>query len=172
MSSSRLQRRLPKGERALDLQGSFQALAPKRHLFRDLHGDHGAPLRRAHRPLEVLQTPFTGSIATGLALVAIVVGELMFAFGEGAAKRTLAGVIFGVGMPLARGQLYVLALSLTSFPLFLCNLQEAMERRVNPVFRSPNRPLALTGRKLAHFDRELNAGRTQMPPHLHREELN
>ena len=28
-----------------------------------------------------------------------------------------------------------------------------------------------TGRKLAHFDRELNAGRTAMPPHLHREEL-
>ena len=27
-----------------------------------------------------------------------VVGGLMFAFGEGAAKRTLAGVIFGVGM--------------------------------------------------------------------------
>ena len=29
-----------------------------------------------------------------------------------------------------------------------------------------------TGRKLAHFDRELNAGRTDMPPHLHREDLN
>jgi hypothetical protein len=29
-----------------------------------------------------------------------------------------------------------------------------------------------TGRKLAHFDRELNAGRTSMPPHLHREEAN
>ena len=29
-----------------------------------------------------------------------------------------------------------------------------------------------TGRKLAHFDRDLNAGRTPMPPHLHREELN
>ena len=28
-----------------------------------------------------------------------------------------------------------------------------------------------TGRKLAHFDRELNAGRTPMPPHLHREEF-
>jgi hypothetical protein len=28
-----------------------------------------------------------------------------------------------------------------------------------------------TGRKLAHFDRELNAGRTDMPPHLHREDL-
>ena len=29
-----------------------------------------------------------------------------------------------------------------------------------------------TGRKLVHFDRELNAGRTPMPPQLHREELN
>jgi hypothetical protein len=28
-----------------------------------------------------------------------------------------------------------------------------------------------TGRKLAHFDRELNAGRAPMPPHLHGEEL-
>jgi hypothetical protein len=28
-----------------------------------------------------------------------------------------------------------------------------------------------TGRKLAHFDRELNAGRTPMPSHLHRQEL-
>ena len=48
--------------------------------------------------VQALQTAFTGPIATGLALVAIVVGGLMFAFGEGAAKRTLAGVIFGVGM--------------------------------------------------------------------------
>ena len=28
-----------------------------------------------------------------------------------------------------------------------------------------------TGRKLAYFDRELNAGRTPMPPHLHRREV-
>jgi type IV secretion system protein TrbC len=48
--------------------------------------------------VQALQTAFTGPIATGLALVAIVVGGLMFAFGEGAAKRTMAGVIFGVGM--------------------------------------------------------------------------
>ncbi|HKW17581.1 MAG TPA: TrbC/VirB2 family protein [Terriglobales bacterium] len=48
--------------------------------------------------VQALQAAFTGPIATGLALVAIVVGGLMFAFGEGAAKRTLSGVIFGVGM--------------------------------------------------------------------------
>jgi hypothetical protein len=28
-----------------------------------------------------------------------------------------------------------------------------------------------TGRKLAHFDRDINSGRTSMPPHLHREDL-
>ena len=44
------------------------------------------------------QTIFTGPFATGLALVLIVVGGLMVAFGEGAAKPTLAGVIFGIGM--------------------------------------------------------------------------
>ncbi len=48
--------------------------------------------------VQVLQTAFTGTIATGLALVAIVLGGLMFAFGEGGAKRTMAGIIFGVGM--------------------------------------------------------------------------
>jgi type IV secretory pathway VirB2 component (pilin) len=48
--------------------------------------------------VQVLQTAFTGPIATGLALVAIVIGGLIFAFGEGGAKRTLAGVVFGVGM--------------------------------------------------------------------------
>ncbi len=50
--------------------------------------------------VQVLQTSFTGPIATGLALVAIVVGGLVFAFGEGGAKRTMAGVIFGVGMAI------------------------------------------------------------------------
>jgi len=50
--------------------------------------------------VSVLQTAFTGPIATGLALVAIVVGGLMFAFGEGGAKRTMAGIIFGVGMAI------------------------------------------------------------------------
>jgi hypothetical protein len=35
-----------------------------------------------------------------LSLVAIVVGGLMFAFGEGESKRTLAGIVFGVGMAI------------------------------------------------------------------------
>ena len=47
-----------------------------------------------------LQTAFTGPIARGLALVAIVVGGLMFAFQEGGSKQALAGIIFGLGMAL------------------------------------------------------------------------
>ena len=46
----------------------------------------------------VLKTAFTGTIATGLSLVAIVVGGLMFAFGEGQSKRVFAGIVFGIGM--------------------------------------------------------------------------
>ena len=48
----------------------------------------------------VLQNAFTSTIARGLSLVAIVVGGLMFAFGEGDSKRMLAGIVFGVGMAI------------------------------------------------------------------------
>lgn len=48
--------------------------------------------------VNVLQQSFTGPIAKGLALVAIVIGGLTFAFGEGAGKRTFAGIVFGIGM--------------------------------------------------------------------------
>jgi len=50
--------------------------------------------------VSVLQAAFTGTIARGLSLVAIVVGGLMFAFGEGDSKRMLAGILFGVGMAI------------------------------------------------------------------------
>ncbi|GGA80158.1 hypothetical protein GCM10011507_34260 [Edaphobacter acidisoli] len=50
--------------------------------------------------VNVLKNAFTGPIATGLSLVAIVVGGLMFAYGEGQSKRMLAGIIFGVGMAI------------------------------------------------------------------------
>ena len=50
--------------------------------------------------INVLQTAFTGPIARGLSLIAIVVGGLMFAFGEGGSKRALAGIIFGLGMAM------------------------------------------------------------------------
>jgi len=50
--------------------------------------------------VEQLRTTFTGPIARGLSLVAIVVGGLMFAFGENDSKRMLAGIVFGVGMAI------------------------------------------------------------------------
>jgi len=50
--------------------------------------------------VSALQASFTGPIARGLSLVAIVVGGLMFAFGEGDSKRMLAGILFGVGMAI------------------------------------------------------------------------
>src|ERR1700680_4856873 len=48
--------------------------------------------------VNVLQQSFTGTIAKGLSLVAIVIGGLTFAFGEGGSKRTFAGIVFGIGM--------------------------------------------------------------------------
>ena len=50
--------------------------------------------------IDVLQTAFTGPIARGLSLIAVVVGGLMFAFGEGGSKKALAGIIFGLGMAM------------------------------------------------------------------------
>ena len=50
--------------------------------------------------IQVLQDAFTGPIARGLSLIAVVVGGLMFAFGEGGSKKALAGIIFGLGMAM------------------------------------------------------------------------
>jgi type IV secretory pathway VirB2 component (pilin) len=50
--------------------------------------------------VSALQTSMTGPIAKGCSLVAIVVGGLMFAFGEGGSKKMLSGIIFGLGMAL------------------------------------------------------------------------
>ena len=50
--------------------------------------------------ITVLEDAFTGPIARGLSLIAIVVGGLMFAFGEGGSKRALAGIVFGLGMAM------------------------------------------------------------------------
>jgi type IV secretory pathway VirB2 component (pilin) len=47
-----------------------------------------------------LQVSFTGPIAKGLSLVAIVVGGLMFAYSEGGSKKIFAGIVFGLGMAL------------------------------------------------------------------------
>jgi type IV secretion system protein TrbC len=50
--------------------------------------------------VQVLVQAFTGPIARGLSLVAIVIGGLMYAYDEGGHKKMLAGIIFGVGMAI------------------------------------------------------------------------
>ena len=50
--------------------------------------------------VDVLQQAFTGPLARGPSLIAIVIGGLMFAFGEGGSKKALAGIIFGLGMAM------------------------------------------------------------------------
>ena len=60
-----------------------------------------APWERAAQNLEI---SFTGPIARSLALVAIVLGGLMFMFGEGGAKRQISGIVFGGGLALFAAQ--------------------------------------------------------------------
>lgn len=60
-------------------------------------GVGGSPWENA---VNVLRNSFTGPIATGLSLVAIVIGGLTFAYGEGHSKKGLAGIVFGVGMAI------------------------------------------------------------------------
>lgn len=51
-----------------------------------------------------LEGTFTGPLARSLALVSIVIGGLMFMFGEGGAKRQISGIVFGGGLALFAGQ--------------------------------------------------------------------
>ncbi|HLG56009.1 MAG TPA: TrbC/VirB2 family protein [Vicinamibacterales bacterium] len=51
-----------------------------------------------------LEATFTGPLARSLALVAIVIGGLMFMFGEGGAKRQVSGIVFGGGLALFAAQ--------------------------------------------------------------------
>ena len=51
-----------------------------------------------------LEASFTGPVARSLALVAIVLGGLMFMFGEGGAKRQISGIVFGGGLALFAAQ--------------------------------------------------------------------
>jgi type IV secretory pathway VirB2 component (pilin) len=51
-----------------------------------------------------LESTFTGPLARSLALVAIVIGGLMFMFGEGGAKRQISGIVFGGGLALFAAQ--------------------------------------------------------------------
>ncbi|MCY4028427.1 MAG: TrbC/VirB2 family protein [Acidobacteria bacterium] len=54
-----------------------------------------------------LCTLFTGIVGRGLAVVAVIVGGLMYAIGEGGSKSALAALVFGVGMVLLAPQFLV-----------------------------------------------------------------
>jgi type IV secretion system protein TrbC len=47
-----------------------------------------------------LSQAFTGTIAKGFSLVAIVLGGLMLAFSEAGGKRAIGGLVFGCGLAL------------------------------------------------------------------------
>ena len=75
-------------------------------------GDRGlvavfAPLAPWERAANNLALTFTGPLARSLALVAIVIGGLMFMFGEGGAKRQISGIVFGGGLALFAAQFLV-----------------------------------------------------------------
>src|SRR4051812_30847201 len=51
-----------------------------------------------------LALTFTGPLARSLALVSIVIGGLLFMFGEAGAKRQISGIVFGGGLALFAAQ--------------------------------------------------------------------
>lgn len=67
-----------------------------------------APALQAQSPWETaaanLEQTFTGPLARSLALVAIVIGGLMFMFGEAGARRNISGIVFGGGLALGAAQ--------------------------------------------------------------------
>jgi type IV secretory pathway VirB2 component (pilin) len=54
-----------------------------------------------------LERTFTGPLARSLALVAIVIGGLMFMYGEAGAKRQISGIVFGGALALFAAQFLV-----------------------------------------------------------------
>jgi type IV secretory pathway VirB2 component (pilin) len=70
-------------------------------LFQTALSAQQSPWERAAGNLE---RTFTGPLARSLALVAIVIGGLMFMFGEGGAKRQISGIVFGGGLTLFAAQ--------------------------------------------------------------------
>ena len=54
-----------------------------------------------------LCTLFTTTVGRGLAVVAVIVGGLAYAFGEGGSKSALAALVFGVGMVLLAPQFLI-----------------------------------------------------------------
>jgi type IV secretory pathway VirB2 component (pilin) len=65
------------------------------------HAQGVSPWERAASNLAV---SFTGPLASSMATVAIVLGGLMFMYGEGGAKRQISGIVFGGGLALFAAQ--------------------------------------------------------------------
>ncbi len=82
------------GRRFVSLVVALVVLAPALALAQ-------SPWERAASNLEAA---FTGTLARSLALVAIVIGGLMFMFGEGGAKRQISGIVFGGVLALFAAQ--------------------------------------------------------------------
>ncbi|MCY4636992.1 MAG: TrbC/VirB2 family protein [Acidobacteria bacterium] len=70
-------------------------------LFLALGADHAWASGPWETAVQALCNSFSGVIGKGLALVAVILGGLMFAFGEGGSKSAIAGLVFGAGMVLA-----------------------------------------------------------------------
>jgi type IV secretory pathway VirB2 component (pilin) len=51
-----------------------------------------------------LSTAFTGPIAKGLSLVALVLGGIELGFGEGNSRRVVGGLVFGTGLAIGAAQ--------------------------------------------------------------------
>jgi type IV secretory pathway VirB2 component (pilin) len=50
--------------------------------------------------LDAIKSALTGDIAKAIGSIAVVIGGMMVAFGEGGAKRTVAGLLLGLGIAL------------------------------------------------------------------------
>ena len=69
--------------------------------------------------VNALCNAFFGPIGVGLSLIAIVMGGVMFAFGEGGSKSQIAGMVFGAGLVL-QAPAFLRWLMLTTRGMLMC----------------------------------------------------
>lgn len=50
--------------------------------------------------IDAIKDALTGDIAKAIGSIAVLIGGLMIAFGEGGSKRTVAGLLLGLGIAL------------------------------------------------------------------------
>jgi type IV secretory pathway VirB2 component (pilin)/type IV secretory pathway TrbD component len=91
-----------------------------------------------------LERTFTGPLARSLALVAIVIGGLMFMFGEAGAKRGIAGIVFGGGLTLFAAQ-FLVWLFWRVRPVFCGGPRMPDRPTYRPVYKALHRPLTIWG---------------------------